>query len=198
MKTRQLAITAVAISLGLVCVGTKPAQAAQLFNFSFSGNGVDASGTLTTTDLDSTTNSYTVTGISGTLNGQSLSIVPTSAGSPDPDDSTAYDYPPNPDFSKRYFFYDNQLLNPNSSPLLTPNGILFTVGSVADPANIFFDEGYQYLSNQYLSDVNTRPVPVSFTVTPVPEPVPVVSILIAGGIGVLMKKKKVSAEKVKA
>jgi len=195
MKLKQIGLAWGIAGLGLVGSVTS-AQAAQLIGFSFSGTGINASGTFTTTDLNPTTNSYTITGISGTFNGQPFTgIVPTSAGVPDITPGV-YDYP---NSTSPYFFYNNILFN--SSPIFDGNGVLFTVGSVAAPDNIFYDGNYEYLSGQYLSDRSTPTVPLTLnvtTATPVPEPNSALGTAVVGlFLGLSSLKKRFASKLMK-
>lgn len=164
MKIHQklaIATTSAVLSYAAMNILT-PAQAAQFsFNYSFPGinpndQAVTASGFLTTTDLDPQTGTYTITGISGTRNGQQIiSLLP------------PYSYGVN----------DN-LLNA-TEPFLTFNGFTYKVSGLGDDG--LGDVNVHYtLTGDYTEDT-TYPIVVDFgpfivspgagpNVTPVPEP----------------------------
>jgi hypothetical protein len=149
-----------------------PPGADPLFDFSFSGGGINGSGT-----LDATANGDgTFTAFSGTA---------TVTGAPNGESTlTLYANPSAPGevlSPSGYFIYDSQLL-PGQNPLITNGGLLFT--SSGYEVNIFSNGpgSYTYYDN---SGYNT---PVSFSLSEaipsqsVPEP----STLILGGIACLM------------
>jgi hypothetical protein len=177
---------------GLIAVGTPHVQAGQisnmpsvggstaslppgadpLFDFSFSGGGINGSGT-----LDATANGDgTFTAFSGTAtvteapNGESTLTLYANPSSPGEVLSPS-----------GYFIYDSQLL-PGQNPLITNGGLLFT--SSGYEVNIFSNGpgSYTYYDN---SGYN---IPVSFSLSEaissqsVPEP----STLILSGIASLM------------
>lgn len=159
MKLHQkLAIaTTSALSYAAINILTS-AQAAQ-FNFNYSLPGINpnaqavtASGVLTTTNLDLQTGTYTITGISGTRNGQQIiSLLP------------LYSYGVN----------DN-LLN-ETEPFLTSNGFTYKVSGLGDDGlgdvNInYTSSGYtEYADNVGFGPFSVPPV-AGPNFTPVPEP----------------------------
>jgi hypothetical protein len=149
-----------------------PPGADPLFDFSFSGGGINGSGT-----LDATANGDgTFTAFSGTA---------TVTGAPNGESTlTLYANPSSPGevlSPSGYFIYDSQLL-PGQNPLITNGGLLFT--SSGYEVNIFSNGpgSYTYYDN---SGYN---IPVSFSLSEaissqsVPEP----STLILAGIACLM------------
>lgn len=189
-KRQKLAIVATALGISVAGVEANPAQAAQLFNFSYSGSGVEASGTFTTTDLDSASNTYTITGITGERNGQQITgLLPTTS-------STGPSIFPLPDAE---LAYDN-LLN-NSSPFVSLNGIAFNVALLDYPVNLFYD-GSSYQEGTYTSTTGAVYKPVSLSVTQasqtVPEPGQIAGTVLVGGLAFLMKRKQAAAQKLKA
>lgn len=83
--------SAAVFAAGLLAAGAS--QASQFFNFSYSGPGVSGSGVLTTSDAGSP---FTVTGITGTANGEAITGLSTYASA---DNLIFYPTPPNVDFS---------------------------------------------------------------------------------------------------
>jgi hypothetical protein len=173
---------------GLIAVGTPHLQAGQisnmpsdggstaslppgadpLFDFSFSGGGINGSGT-----LDATANGDgTFTAFSGTA---------TVTGAPNGESTlTLYANPSPPGevlSPSGYFFYDSQLL-PGQNPLIANGGLLFT--SSGYEVNIFSTGPglYTYYDN---SGYN---IPVSFSLSEAisPQSVPEPSTLILAGI----------------
>jgi len=157
MKKLLLAAVAAAGLAGL----SNPASAA-VFDFSYSGGGVSGSGSLTANliapgeyaAIDGT-DTVTGGGINGTWslfpnpNSQSAAISPTG-----------------------FFRYDN-LLFPDSDPLVDNAGLLFTNGALGE-INVFSNG-----SGAYVHYDNTGfNVPVTFTLTEVPEPM---SLALLGG-----------------
>ncbi len=174
LKTLAAAATVTsAVALSVLAPGS--AQAAQLFNFTYSfpglgagGTPVSASGTLTTTDLNPGTNAYTITGITGTriFNGITQQITGL--------------LPPNT-------LGGNDNLLSATAPFLNGNGFSFTVNGIGD----FGNQVNVYLSSPgYTEDA----VSVGFgrfsvtRATPVPTPA-----LIPGLVGLsaaVLRKRK--------
>lgn len=126
-----------AIVLGLSLLGSSSAQAAQ-FGFSYAREGIQASGVLTTSDLDPITNAYTITGITGQRNGATITgLIDKQA--------PGLEYSNHP-----YFYYDNILYN--NSTLFDQGGMLFTVEGLNSPVNVFFDSK----TGQFMDDVRTN------------------------------------------
>lgn len=178
MKLQQkLAVTTAGIALSFAAVSHKPAQAAD-FIFSYSGESVEGSGILTTTDLDPSTNNYTIIGINGERNGVNITSLLS------PESYPTFDPPTN----------DNLL---TSSLDLSLNGFAFVVGG--SNVNVFKQNGlyYDFTGTSLENEDETQLT--SFSVTPksVPEPVTCAGTVVAGGIGWLMKRKK-AAQKAKA
>ncbi|NMG11852.1 PEP-CTERM sorting domain-containing protein [Brasilonema sp. UFV-L1] len=171
---KKLAMTVSSVACFLTTISAAPVLAAT-FNFSYSGvsfldstDTVTATGVLTTDPYDPATNSYLITGITGTRNGQSISSL----------------------LSPNSFLDNNNLLFADSSSQLDEFGFAYTVGNQS--YNVF--NSYQYLELGYIGtyDTGASSTPVnsgypiiSFSITPVtsvPEPSSMLGIL---GISVL-------------
>lgn len=153
---------------------SSPAQALQFFNFSYSGTGISASGTLTTSDFDTITNTYTITGITGTRNGINIAALlppgtyPTVFALPNDNILTAALSPTIQGFS----FQDANGLNVN---VYQEFGFFDLVGGIT----------------------NFTPTPVNLSITPTPIPTPALLPGLVGlGAAALRKRKqeKVEAE----
>lgn len=145
-----------AATLAVAALLTAPAaQADQLWNWSYSGSGVSAGGTLTTSDTADASGHYSVLGITGQRNGVSITgLFPTGSAIPGNEG-----YP-----------VDN-LLAAGSSAQFSEHGLGYTLadGSYANPYWALWATPDQYY------EVHTGPgyfeAPISFSATPaVPEP----------------------------
>ncbi|MEH1872357.1 PEP-CTERM sorting domain-containing protein [Nostoc sp.] len=174
-------VTGVVLTTGLTVDGsTNPVQAAE-FNYSYSGNGVEASGVLTTTDSRDANGYLTITGITGQRNGATITALL-------PPGSFPNDVPP--------FGVPNDNLFSSTQPFLTFNGFSYLVG--AKPENVFYyqDAGmYAETDDPNGAPVNYRLL-TKFDVQPVPEPSTVggLSVVLLGGIWLLKKKSATSAK----
>ncbi|WP_017654135.1 hypothetical protein [Fortiea contorta] len=178
--TKKLSIATAGVAVGLAGVAIpSSAQAAQLFNFDYSSSSfgsfsLSASGTLTTTDLDTATNRYTITGITGTrtFNGTTEDILGLIAPGG--------------------FQGNNNILSANY-PFLDDNGFAFNVGSGEVNVNgaTFMGLFSQYLDNTdgmgYVLD--TFNVTKVTNAQPVPEPT-TVAAAIASGAGLIAARLK--------
>jgi hypothetical protein len=185
LKTSSIA------AVGAVCLAlsvSESAQAAQLFDFSYSGSGVSASGQLTTTDP--VNNIYTITGITGQRNGVAIGSL-ASGFIPFPSNTlqlrTETVVSPNFTVSTETFFSPNFAYRLNND-----NGSIFYVyqqyrNSLPPRAS------YSY----YIEDIGRPPVILdSFSVrltstTPIPTPA-LLPGLMGLGFAALRKKPAIS------
>jgi hypothetical protein len=164
-----------AAAIGLSNVGVQSAQALQLFDFSYSGTGITASGQFTTNDLDPITNRYAITGVTGQRNG-SLITGPVALGT-DPS-----------------FIYNNQLLL--NAPFFDFGGVLFNVASLGN-VNLYFDGSVMRDATRSTgvgSDFNPGRE-VSLTLTPIPTPA-LLPGLVGLGIAAMRKRQNKQSEQV--
>ncbi len=178
---QKLAVATAGVALSCAVVGAKPAEAAQ-FDFSYSGDGVEASGILTTTDLDPSTNTYTVTGISGERNGVLISGL----------------LPPNT-FPSDVLPNNNLLFQ--SSPFLDIGGFSYSAGSRY--YNPYFSSSLSsYLEFANLPGTtevgNNLPTSIAFSLQPtqsVPEPSAINFNVVIAGSALWLVKRKLSASR---
>jgi hypothetical protein len=139
---------------------------ADSFGFSYSGSGFTASGTLTTDPLSD--GSYLITGLSGTQNGQTMTIL-------DPGE----------------FLSNDNLLYP-SAPFLDFDGLSFVADGI--DYNVFFNSNTSAGPVGYYiaSEADIFGSAISFSVTPAPEPLSVL-LLGFGLLGVLGLRKRATA-----
>ncbi len=146
----------------LMTIGAAPTTAAT-FNFAYSSPSDTASGVLTTDPYNPSTNSYLITGISGTRDGVSIdSLVPT-------------------DEINSFAGNDNLLLADTSAP--DSNGLAYTAGGG------FFNVYFGGTSEHEVS-LTTDQI-VNFSATTVPEPSSELGMLGMGILtgGTLLKRK---------
>jgi hypothetical protein len=163
------------------------AQAAQFFDFSYSGLDVEASGRFTTTDL--VNGFYTITGISGQRNGVSIGSLATLS------------IPP---VSNTLQVRNERVVSPNYAvtyeTIISPN-FAYRLG---DGSNSIFYINHFYRNSlpprasysYYLEDVGRPPTSVSFSLRPV-STIPTPALLpglIGLGFGALRKKVGVSEQ----
>jgi len=149
-----------AIIFGLCLWLAAPAQASLLWNWSYTGAGIAAGGTLTTTDTANAQGFFQITGITGTRNGQTITALqPTGTAIPGNDG----------------FPVDNLIRA--SGPQLTGNGFGFAIadGTFANPffADFISPAGtLEFFSAPPFTTTigpEDSELPVTFTAT-VPEP----------------------------
>jgi hypothetical protein len=138
-------------ALAVLLLASKPVCASQLWNWSFSGAGVSASGTFTTEAAPDARGFYRITGIAGTANGGTITGLQ-ATGTAVPGNSG---YP-----------VDN--LVRSNGPQLTTHGFGFSVSN-GEYHNPFYHEGYlDYVSRPpYADGAGTEPA-VRFTAAIVP------------------------------
>lgn len=142
---------------------------ADAINFTYSGDGVTASGTLF--GISNGNGTWSVTGIAGTYNGTAIGgIVPLGA---DPS-----------------YIYNNLLYYP-ADPLFVDNGgILFNVPGVGD-VNLYYDPSFGYVNTT--GDLSrgfvTTPVAVAFSASaPEPRTLVLVGTGILGMLGIYRRR----------
>jgi hypothetical protein len=164
----------------LALAATVPAQADELFAFSYSlpGTGptpmaVSASGLFATTDLSG--GSYTVTGVSGTWNGVAITGIIAPGG----------------------FDGNDNLLFP-TAPYLTFGGLSFAVNGVGDDGagnvNVFFIEGFGYTEFSPNVDVG-QDFNISLVQAPIPEPASVALLCTVILVVLFLARRRSSAHK---
>ncbi len=160
---RSLAVAA----LGLASLGA--AQADTVWNWSYTGEGVTASGTLTTAGQALVAED--ILAVTGTRNGLAITgLVPLG------DDP--------------FFEYDNQFSS--VAPYFSAPGMLFSVAGGQPNVNIYFFDGEYF--DLYTDGLSAIEVPISFSVTAVPEASTVLSMMAGLGLlGVYMRKSRADA-----
>jgi hypothetical protein len=146
----------------------QPAEALLLWNWSYSGNGVSASGTFTTSDAPDDAGFYQIVKISGAENGAAITgLQPTGVAIQ----------------GNEPYAVDN--LVRAVEPHLTAHGFAFSLAN-GNYANPFFNGSsyYEYLSvPPYVNGAGPER-PVSFSAAVVPEP-SALSLLLAGLAGLI-------------
>jgi hypothetical protein len=154
------------IAAALLPIHGQPAEALVLWNWSYSGNGVSASGTFTTNDAPDGVGFYQIVGITGTDNGVTIiGLQPTSTSIP----------------GNEPYAVDN--LVSAAEPHLTTHGFGFSLAN-GNYANPFYNGSsyYEYLSvPPYVNGAGPER-PVTFSAAIVPEP-SAASHLLAGLVG---------------
>jgi len=171
-------MTAVAAVAFLACAGT---AAADEFTINFAGGGF--TGTLNVDAVLTSPGVYSIDAISGTVSGFPVTgLVATTT-------STGYSDYTLPDGS--FWFYDN-LLFPDVSPVVDTGGILFTLAGLAQPVNLFSTPQGQfgiYLGGgNFPNDFLYTPVDVTVA-TPEPSTLALGLVGLALLAGIAMKKK---------
>ncbi len=156
----------VASALGLSSLGMTTAALAEEWAFTYSGDGVSASGTFTTAGAALTAED--ILGISGLRNGLAITgLVPVG------EDAN--------------FLYDNQFTI--GEPNFTDGGMLFSVGGGQPNTNVYFFEGAYF--EVYVDGLSAIETPISWSVTAVPEPATVLSMLAGLGLmGAYMRRAR--------
>ena len=131
---------------------------ADSFNFSYSGVGITGMGSFVATPDGGGT--YTVTSVTGTQNGATITGMVAVANS-------GYFTVPDGD----NFTYDN-LITIGTTPQLDLNGLLFTVQGQSEPVNLYYDTN-SYYDAVYVGGASYPNdfvlTPVTFSVAPAPE-----------------------------
>ncbi len=156
---------------------------ADTFTFQVTG-AATASGTITAVADSTIAGAYDVTAITGTYNGQAISLLPCAAYSPsnpcyNPIQQTAFTYS---------FFYDNLLYYSTGQPYVDYNGIGFSVGSGDAESSFFYfspSDGSEYpLGYDYFDNTNAYGA-INFTVQEAVATTPEPGTLILVGTGLL-------------
>jgi PEP-CTERM motif len=147
-------MTRILIAAAILLMQGQSAKASLLWNWSYSGPGVSASGTFTTNDAPDAAGFYQIDGITGTDNGATITgLQPTGT----------------PISGNEPFAVDN--LVSAVEPRLTTHGFGFSLAN-GDYANPFYNGSnyYEYLSvPPYVKGAGAER-PVSFSAAIVPEP----------------------------
>ncbi|MBD2270868.1 hypothetical protein H6F62_19455 [Anabaena sp. FACHB-1391] len=155
MKTKSLSKSFLPLVIssavaGIISSIASPAQAI-VWNWSYEGTDVTASGTLTTTDNHTTNGFYTISGITGQRNGYTITgLVPAHSGNGN-------------------IWWNNDNGFTGSQP--SDNGISYYVGGVQfGEVSLFSASAYRtgLLQGIIESTINTSNEEVSFSATPVP------------------------------
>jgi hypothetical protein len=161
MPMRRLLIAAAILS-----IHGQPAEALLLWNWSYSGTGISASGTFTTNDAPDGAGFYQIAGITGADNGATITgLQPTGTAIP----------------GNEPYAVDN--LVSAAEPRLTTHGFGFSLAN-GNYANPFYNRSsyYEYLSvPPYLNGAGPER-PVSFSAAIVPEP-STASLMLAALVG---------------
>ncbi|ACK71318.1 conserved hypothetical protein [Gloeothece citriformis PCC 7424] len=183
-NVKLLSSTVVAATSGLIFGTMQPASALN-WNWSYSGTGVNASGTFITNDIPDDLGFYLITGITGTRNGETIiGLQPT--GTPIPGNEP--------------FIVDN-LISLNSEQLTGDGFGYFTSGgNFVSPFFASFLQPAVYL--EVFSAPPLTPgfenfgpedseLAITFSATPivVPEPSHTVSAIVIGTLGLVLKGK---------
>jgi len=156
------------IAAAVLLTQGQPAQALLLWNWSYSGTGVSASGTFTTNDAPDAAGFYRIVGITGTDNGAAITgLQPT--GTPIPGNEP--------------YAVDN--LVSAAEPRLTTHGFGFSLAN-GDYANPFYNGSnhYEYLSVPPYKNGAGPERSVSFSAAIVPQP-SAASLMLAGLVGLI-------------
>ena len=186
MKHLTVLCAVVATTTSGLIIGTRQDALALNWNWSYSGTGIDASGTLTTNDIPDSLGFYQITGITGTRNGEAITgLHPTGTSIP----------------GNEPFEVDNLIsLNPEQ---LTGDGLGFST-SGGNFVNLFFADflnppGYFEVFSalpftpgfENLGPEDSE-LPVTFQATPigVPETSSPLSLLLVGTLGIVYGFKR--------
>jgi hypothetical protein len=156
------------IAAAILPIHGQTAKALLLWNWSYNGTGVSASGTFTTNDAPDAAGFYQIVGITGTDNGATITgLQPT--GTPIPGNEP--------------YAVDN--LVSAVEPRLTVHGFGFSLAN-GDYANPFYNgwNYFEYLSVPPHKNGAGPERPVSFSATIVPEP-SAASLMLAGLVGLI-------------
>ena len=184
MKTKSLSKSFLPLVIGSAVAGiissiASPAQAI-VWNWSYEGTDVTASGTLTTTYNHTTNGFYTISGITGQRNGYTITgLVPAQSGN-----------------GNIWWNNDNGFTGAQPSD----NGISYYVGGVQfGQVSLFSASAYRtgLLQGIIESTINTSNKEVSFSATPVPfetgdATIPVCTLVFVLAIGAKKAKQNIA------
>jgi hypothetical protein len=180
MKTVLLSAIAFVTASELIFGTIQSAAAATLnWEWNYTGKGINANGTLATTDTPNSSGFYLITGITGTRNGVSITGLQT-AGTPIPGNTP--------------FNIDN-LISLNSIQLTGEGfGYSTAAGSFASPFYASFTNavlqtpGYLEVFTPSMP-LNEEPISFSARIVNVPEPLTIIGSFIGASVGLSMRKK---------
>jgi hypothetical protein len=164
-----------ALATFAVTFTTAPITASMLWNWDYSGSGINASGTFTTVGLPNGEGGYLITGISGTRNGNTITGLQTPGTS----------IPGNEPYTV------DDLVFPGPGPQLTSHGFGFSVsgGSYSNPfyADFLPTPGYlEFFSTPpFISGAGAEghtELSIQFSAVPVPVPEPATYVVILGAL----------------
>jgi hypothetical protein len=184
MKTKSLSKSFLPLVIssavaGIISMIASPAQAI-VWKWSYEGTGVTASGTLTTTDNQTTNGFYTISGITGQRNGYTITgLVPAHSGNGN-------------------IWWNNDNGFTGSQP--SAEGISYYVGGVEfGEVSLFSASAYRtgLLQGIIESTINTSNKEVSFSATPVPfetgyATIPVCTLVFVLAIGAKKVKQNIA------
>ncbi|MFB2978470.1 PEP-CTERM sorting domain-containing protein [Microseira sp. BLCC-F43] len=184
MKLKQsllLAGVSQAVAAGML-MASSPVSAAQLYNFSYSGTGINATGTLTLGDPGTDPGSFLITGMTGERNGVAISsLLPVGS------------YPTGPDTVP-----NDNLFFPNQDIKLTFAGLSFQTVD-GNKYNPYYDSAVSSYRECNTPTCAAEDPKLTFSSTAVPEPASVLGLLAFGALGATLKgKKKLAAQKAEA
>jgi hypothetical protein len=160
-----------------IVIAAAPASSSTLWDWHYSGSGITASGTFTTYDTPSASGGYLITSITGTRNGQLISVLQVPGTS----------IPGNEPYTV------DDLVFPGPGPELTSHGFGFATadGDYSNPFYADFLPTPGFLEFFSMPGVGHTELPVTFSATPVPEPG--TSALVFGALGLIGFRSILSA-----
>lgn len=182
-----LSVAILSATSGLIFGNARSANAALLWNWNYSGLGINASGTFTTENTPDSDGFYLMTGITGTRNGQAIiGLQPTGTSIPGNEPFVVDNLirPGFPQLTKDGFGYqiaDGSYVNPFFASFL-PTPAYLEVFSAAP-----FIPGFENFGPE------DSELEISFSATLVPEPSSVLGLLMLTGLGMAMGKRSLKS-----